>query len=142
MMAADPALHALLNESKDLVESPDFRLVQRLALDAGFVALRSGLRGVFGLPPLHADGSEPALPLPGASARFHELTAEEESMFFTSGAGKKVKLAQLFPVVARLSKLAFQGAPNEYVEAVTSVKELRAFSAVIYSSWPKAPVPS
>lgn len=132
----DGTLWSLLNESKDLVESPDFRLVQRMSLDGAFNVLRSEMRSSFQLPPLTPEGTEPSLPLLDAH-RFQELSTEEESMFFTSGAGRRVKLAQLFPAMARLSKLAFSASPNEYVEAVESVKELRAFSAVIYSSWPK-----
>lgn len=129
-------LWSLLNESKDLIESPDFRLVQRIAFDAGFTILRNEMRSSFHLPPLTSQGREPSVPLWGPH-RFQELTTEEESLIFTSGAGRKVKLAQLFPSLARGSKLAFHASPNQYVEAVERVKELRAFSAVIYSSWPK-----
>lgn len=137
LMEQDGSLWSLLNETRDLIESPDYRLVQRTCLDAAFNVLRNDVRSPFGLPPLAPDGTESELPTLGiGGSRFHELTAEEENMFFTSGAGRQVRLAQLLPLMAKLSKQAFYGSPNEYVAAITEVKELRAFSAVIYSSWP------
>lgn len=127
-------LPALLDETKDLIESHDFARILRLSLNRVFEVFENTLRPTFGVePPMttaEVDGllrQSTAAVAPDVS-RFQQLTDDGQ-------AGIRVRLASLFPAVARQSSAAINGVPNEYVEALTEIKELKAFSAVIYSSW-------
>jgi len=48
---------------------------------------------------------------------------------------RAVPLASLLPLIARQVHLIINGVPNEYVESLAMVKELQAFSAIVYSSF-------
>ncbi|KDN45615.1 Peroxin-3-domain-containing protein [Tilletiaria anomala UBC 951] len=119
-IASDAQLRSLLDETKDFIDSRDFRLVLRLSLDKAFAVFEDALKPAFGVvDEIVQEG-----------ARFQELNEDGEL-------GHKVRLAALFPTVAKQSQLAIHGVPNEYVEALAEIKELRALSAVIYSAWSK-----
>ena len=127
-------LPALLDETKDLIESHDFARILRLSLNRVFEVFENTLRPTFGVePPMttaEVDGllRQSTAALAPDVSRFQQLTDDGQ-------AGVRVRLASLFPAVARQSSAAINGVPNEYVEALTEIKELKAFSAVIYSSW-------
>lgn len=142
-----PQLGPLLDETKDLLESKDFSRILRLCFNRVFEIFEATLRPTFGVEPAmtsaEVDGllrqsSAVAAKALGDSItsngsisnrkRFQQLTDDEQ-------AGIRVRLASLFPAVARQSSAAINGVPNEYVEALTEIKELKAFSAIIYSSW-------
>jgi peroxin-3 len=142
-----PNLPTLLDETKDILESSDFSRILRLSLSRVFQVFEETLRPTFGVEPAmptnEVDGllrqsSAAAAAITGRSGsssalssnngRFQQLTDDGQ-------AGVRVRLASLFPAVARQSSTAINGVPNEYVEALTEIKELKAFSAVIYSSW-------
>lgn len=133
-------LPALLDETRDLVESNDFWRVLKLGLRESFEIFEHNLRPSFGL-----ESSQLGTPLqPITKASITELptsTAEQSLPIKMNGdhsfvqEGKSIRLASLFPVIARQSSLAINGFPNEYMDALNNVKELRAFCAVIYSSW-------
>lgn len=135
-------LPALLDETRDLVESNDFWRVLKLGLRESFEIFEHNLRPSFGL-----EASQPKAPLPPpAEASITELPPSTEpplppkingdhSNGDVQEEGKSIRLASLFPVIARQSSAAINGFPNEYLDALNNVKELRAFCAVIYSSW-------
>jgi peroxin-3 len=136
-----PQLPTLLDETKDLLESNDFSRILRLSLSRVFEVFEGTLRPTFGVEPamttnevdglLRQSSAAASAAIGGrqsSSGRFQQLTDDEQ-------AGVRVRLASLFPAVARQSSTAINGVPNEYVEALTEIKELKAFSAVIYSSW-------
>ncbi|PWN34465.1 uncharacterized protein FA14DRAFT_181083 [Meira miltonrushii] len=135
-------LPALLDETRDLVESNDFWRVLKLGLRESFGIFEHNLRPSFGL-----EASHPKAPLPPPpEASITELPPSADpplppkingghSTGDVQEEGKSIRLASLFPVVARQSSAAINGFPNEYMDALNNVKELRAFCAVIYSSW-------
>lgn len=131
-------LPALLDETRDIVESSDFWRVMRLGLRESFFVFEQNLRPSFGLDPISEKEEEKPLPeasimeLPASSIINGDL---QSSTIFSNQEGKSIRLASLFPIVARQSTQAIQGIPNEYVESIENVKELRAFCAVIYSAW-------
>lgn len=117
----DPTLCALVDETKDVIESSDFTRLLKLSLDVVFGIFEGTLRPTFGVEPKTTPSAE--------LVKIQEIREEEEVE------GRRIRLASLFPAVARQSQLAIHGVPNEYVDALSDIKELRAFSAVIYSSW-------
>lgn len=137
-----PQLGPLLDETKDLLESKDFSRILRLCLNRVFQVFEATLRPTFGVEPIMTSAEVDGLlrqssavaaralgdSTGSSSGRFQQLTEDEQ-------VGIRVRLASLFPAVARQSSAAINGVPNEYVEALTEIKELKAFSAVIYSSW-------
>lgn len=119
-------LRSLLDETKDIIESPDFLSLSKLCLDRVFEVFFNTMAPTFGLPP--STDLLNVTPLGEGGPRFQELPGE----------GRRIRLATLFPAVARQSQLAIHGVPNEYIESLADTKELRAFSAIIYSAWPQA----
>ena len=107
-IAADTHLRQLLDETKDFIDSRDFRIVLRLCLDRAFEVFRDALKPTFGIYPLDED-EEDEQQFAIAGSRFQELGPEGEI-------GRKVRLAALFPAVAKQSQLAIHGVPNEYVD--------------------------
>jgi peroxin-3 len=95
-LEADVQLRNLLDETKDFIDSRDFRSVLRLCLDRVFGIFEETMKPSFGI-----EDTE--------DVRFQELSEDGEI-------GRRVRLAALFPAVAKQSQLAIHGAPNEYVE--------------------------
>ncbi|PWN50283.1 hypothetical protein IE53DRAFT_387433 [Violaceomyces palustris] len=124
---SDAQLRALLDETKDTIESEDFSDVLRLCLDKVFDVFSNTMTSTFGIGPI-VDHGNPAGDAHALVPRFQELTSEGHE-------GRKVRLASLFPAVARQSQLAINGVPNPYIESLSEVRELRALSAIIYSAW-------
>lgn len=131
-------LPALLDETRDIVESNDFWRVLKLGLRESFDVLEHKLRPSFGLKALHTPHPPPS------EAQITELAPSTDpshlakmngSIQDSDQEGKSIRLASLFPAIARQSSAAIHGFPNEYMDALNNVKELRAFCAVIYSSW-------
>lgn len=121
----DAQLRALLDETKDFIDSPDFASVLRLCLDRVFVVFEHTMEPAFGIRP--STPSPPASNSAGGALghgglgmeqepdlvpRFQELRMDEQE-------GKRLRLASLFPAVARQGQLAVHGVPNEYVDVST-----------------------
>ncbi|KAK0545669.1 peroxin [Tilletia horrida] len=122
----DAQLQALLDESKDWIDSDDFERVLALSLERVFAVWESQLgENVFSSD----DGVEEVLRTQGVALDRERLVEE------FSRPPKKVRLAALLPAVNAQGKAAAQSVPNEYAEALAEVKELKALSALIYSSW-------
>ncbi|EPQ25809.1 uncharacterized protein PFL1_06676 [Pseudozyma flocculosa PF-1] len=131
-------LRLLLDETKDIIESSDFSTILHLCLDRVFDVFFTTMSPTFGLAPSTPvggglSGHDEAGTGTGMGARIREITADEAE---TLQKGRSVRLASLFPAVARQSQLAIHGVPNEYIESLSDSKELRAFSAIIYAAWP------
>lgn len=128
-LATNHKLRALLDETKDIIESKDFGTILALCIDRVFETFFDSLNPTFGIQKsgkLHSTIS--VEPLSALESRFQEITDEMQH-------GKRVRLASLFPLVSRQSQMAIRGVPNEYIEALADSKELRAFSAVLYAAW-------
>jgi len=104
-IGVEDTLQKLLDETSDLVDSPNAGLVVDRLLDAGCgVLLEQKLaQGAFGKTHAGDDGRE------------------------------KVKLANVLAVATRQAHLIANGIPNEYAEAMQNRQELRGFSALVYS---------
>ncbi|SPO31724.1 related to Peroxisomal assembly protein PEX3 [Ustilago trichophora] len=122
-------LRALLDETKDIIESQDFGTILALCIDRVFETFYESLNPTFGIQKTgKLDSTIQIEPLSALESRFQEITEEMQH-------GKRVRLASLFPLVSRQSQMAIRGVPNEYIEALADSKELRAFSAVLYAAW-------
>ncbi|CDR99029.1 related to Peroxisomal assembly protein PEX3 [Sporisorium scitamineum] len=128
-LATNHKLRALLDETKDIIESQDFGTVLSLCIDRVFDTFFDSLSPTFGIQKTgKLDSAIQVQPLSALESRFQEITEEVQH-------GKRVRLASLFPLVSRQSQLAIRGVPNEYIESLADSKELRAFSAVLYAAW-------
>ena len=101
------------------MNSPDFQQV-----------LKSCLNEVFAIFDHHAfvktllPNNEPMI------SSIREVTSAEASQLEE---GKKVILANLLPTISRQAHLVIAG--NEYLNAFAYIKELQAFSALIYTQY-------
>lgn len=118
-----PALRALLDETRDVLESRDFSRVLRLSLNRVFAELDEALRPAFGVPPPKPPGV-PSMTM----ERFKELDEENEEE------GKRVRLAALLPAVARQSQLILCAVPNTYAEVSVVWSTARLWQAVLMRS--------
>ncbi|KAJ5317476.1 hypothetical protein PENANT_c036G01359 [Penicillium antarcticum] len=120
-------LRHLLDETADLIESPSFSYVLTLLNNEGFSTLidqrcaNDAFKAPTAVPetaPMSFDSVATVIPL-------------------AANADRKTKLANLLAVMARQAHVIGNGthAPNEYLVAMDqNVRELEAFSAVVYSS--------
>lgn len=128
-LATNDKLRALLDETKDIIESQDFGTILSLCFDRVFETFFDSLCPTFGVQKSgRTDSTVQVEPLSALESRFQEITDEMQH-------GKRVRLASLFPLVSRQSQMAIRGVPNEYIEVLADAKELRAFSAVLYAAW-------
>ncbi|KAF1801920.1 Peroxin-3 [Mucor lusitanicus] len=112
-------LKKLLDETRDFIDSPDFNQVLGSCLDEVF-AIFDHHAFVTALLP----ANEPM------TSSIREVTAAEA---LTLEQGKRVSLANLLPTIGRQSHLVIAG--NEYLNAFAYIKELQAFSALIYTQY-------
>jgi peroxin-3 len=118
-------LRHLLDETADLIDSPSFSFVLTLLNNEGFSTL---------VDTKCANEAFKASPVPEAAPQSFDSMA---TVVPSSTAERKTKLANLLAVLARQAHVIGNGshAPNEYLAAMDqNVRELEAFSAVIYSS--------
>ncbi|KAF4762995.1 hypothetical protein N7455_010849 [Penicillium solitum] len=120
-------LRHLLDETADLIDSPSFSLVLTLLNNEGFSTLidQRCAADAFKAP---TSAPETALESFDSIATVMPLAANSE---------RKTKLANLLAVMTRQAHVIGNGAhpPNEYLVAMDqNVRELEAFSAVVYSS--------
>ncbi|KAI8995000.1 Peroxin-3 [Pilobolus umbonatus] len=113
------SLRRLLDETKDFIDSPDFHIV-----------LSACLNEVFSTFDHHAF-VKPLLPDVDPNApRIREISADEALKLEE---GKRATLANLLPNISRQAHLVIAG--NEYLNAFAYIKELQAFSAIIYTQY-------
>ncbi|RCH83075.1 peroxin, partial [Rhizopus stolonifer] len=104
----DGSLDRLLDETKDFIDSPDFNQVLKSCLDE-----------VFQVFDQHAFVSA--------------LLPQQDEMPHMDNNEKRVSLANLLPTIGRQAHLVIAG--NEYLNAFAYIKELQAFSALIYTHY-------
>ncbi|KAF9916911.1 peroxin [Lobosporangium transversale] len=116
----DSTLRNLLDETRDFIDSQDFTTVLKASLASIFARFNFALQPTFNpsLLSMPADAGAGNAPLPIPETQ-----------------GDAIPLASLLSVVTRQVHLIINGVPNEYVESLSMVKELQAFSAIIYSSF-------
>ncbi|KAK3826486.1 MAG: Peroxin-3 [Linnemannia elongata] len=120
-LVVDPVLRNLLDETRDFIDSPDFTTVLKSTLTTTFSRFNLALQPTFN-PFLLSP------PQSGSSAVIAEIEDDEDI-------DRAVPLVTLLPLIARQVHLIINGVPNEYVESLAMVKELQAFSAIVYSSF-------
>ncbi|KAF2114761.1 Peroxin-3 [Lophiotrema nucula] len=110
-----PSLRRLIDETSDLIDSPQFTHVLTLLLDAAFSHL---------VDVKLAQLSYKIPPTSASTARIQEIV----------GADAKAKVANSLAIFCRQAHSIGSGANNEYLTAIESVRDLEAFAAVVYSS--------
>lgn len=118
-------LRHLLDETADLIDSPSFSFVLTLLNNEGFSTL---------VDAKCANEAFKESPVTETAPQSFDSMA---TVVPPSTAERKTKLANLLAVLARQAHVIGNGshAPNEYLVAMDqNVRELEAFSAVIYSS--------
>ena len=114
-------LRRLLDETSDIIDSPPFSHVLTRLLDAAFSTL------------IDQRLSSQAFKVPVTTPPIRGAP-ETRITEVTNPAELKTKLANVLAVMTRQAHAVGNGVPNEYVDAVESVKELEALAAVVYSS--------
>lgn len=118
------SLRRLLDETSDLIDSPPFTHVLTLLLDAGFSTL------------VDAKLASQAYKVPAEPSS--APTAQITEIFDP----KPVKLPIVLAILTKQAHSIGNGVPNEYLQAMESVRDLEAFAAVVYSSnWENDMVP-
>ncbi|CAO3687847.1 unnamed protein product [Rhizopus microsporus] len=111
-------LRKLLDETKDYIDSSDFHQV-----------LNSCLNEVFAIFDHHAFVKSLLPDLEPTVPSIQEVSQEQEAQ----SQEKSLTLAKLLPIISRQAHLVIAG--NEYLNAFAYIKELQAFSAVIYTQY-------
>jgi peroxin-3 len=113
---ASPSLRRLVDETSDLIDSPPFAHVLTLLLDAAFEVL------------IDNKVASLAYKVPQTSA---SLSRIQEIV----GTDAKAKIANTLAVFCRQAhNIGSSNEGNEYLAAMSNVRDLEAFAAVVYSS--------
>ncbi|KAL5094476.1 hypothetical protein Trisim1_007060 [Trichoderma cf. simile WF8] len=110
------ALRRLLDETADLIESPAFSHVLTLILDSGFSLLVDKKL---------------------ATEAFEFSLDDAPTAVATTASLKRTRailLPKILSVLTRQAHVIGNGMPNEYLQEMETVRDLEAFSAVVYSS--------
>ncbi|OSD01028.1 hypothetical protein PYCCODRAFT_1436810 [Trametes coccinea BRFM310] len=108
--AHDPKFNAFLEETRTHLASGSFDHVLEVCLDKAMDVLSHGVeKHVFGS---HGD--------------------QDDAMM---GQEPKERLAAMLPGLARWCHLALEGLPNELVDTLADLREVSAFSAIIYTNY-------
>ncbi|KDQ56756.1 hypothetical protein JAAARDRAFT_36244 [Jaapia argillacea MUCL 33604] len=107
----DPTFVAILEETRETINSADFAVVLEGALDRAMEVLVQGLKGNV----------------------FVDSSASEE--FGVHGGEVKLRLAGMLPGLARWSHLAVHSLPNELVDSIAELRDTQALAAIIFSKF-------
>ncbi|KAF9179082.1 peroxin [Haplosporangium sp. Z 767] len=121
-LIVDPVLRNLLDETRDFIDSKDFSTVLSSTLATTFAQFNLAFQPTFN--PFFLSQSSRG----DSGAVIAEIEDEND-------VDRAVSLVTLLPLISRQVHLIINGVPNEYVESLSIVKELQAFSAIIYSSF-------
>ncbi|KAK4123190.1 Peroxin-3 [Parathielavia appendiculata] len=116
------SLRRLLDETADLIESPTFSHVLTQLLDAGFSLLLE--------QKLFAGILDATAPTTSSAASVDSAGAAGP----TGSISRAVLLPKILSVLTRQAHVIGHGMPNEYLQAMESVRDLEGFAAVVYSS--------
>ncbi|KAF8962530.1 peroxin [Entomortierella lignicola] len=119
-LVVDPVLRNLLDETRDFIDSEDFSTVLSSTLATTFARFSLSLQPTFNPYLLSGDGI--------SGSGIQEIENDED-------VDRSVSLASLLSLVAKQAHMIINGVPNEYAESLALVKELQAFSAIVYSSF-------
>ncbi|KAI8872115.1 Peroxin-3 [Ramicandelaber brevisporus] len=139
-------LAELVDETRDVLESSDFRLVRHRCLDAAFDTLVDTISSVFPAAPVPQ--KPPQIPEsarafgnaePVSETSIVEITPENEADLIKefeefSIPAPSLPLAQLLAHFTKEAHHVVNGHPNSYVDLATSLPETRAICAAIYAS--------
>ncbi|KAJ1558182.1 peroxin, partial [Cladochytrium tenue] len=114
----DPQLKRLLDETRDLLESPDFAAVLKASLDQSFELFTSQLRPAFFDDPVAA-----------------AATANDDARIVEIVPSKEMPLAAALPTVSKLVNAALNSDPNLFVDVLETLPELKALSVLVYTGW-------
>ncbi|KAJ3187669.1 peroxin [Gaertneriomyces sp. JEL0708] len=121
----DAELRGLLDETRDFLESEDFKKVVGKCLDEGFDILAKQLK-----PSFFAEETMKA------KSGIMELAEGDSGEAFTNEAkGKQILFAGVLPIVSRIVHNIVNGVPNVFVEVISTQPDLKAFSVVMYTGW-------
>ncbi|KAJ2787147.1 peroxin, partial [Coemansia helicoidea] len=129
-----PAFVRLLDQLRDVIESPDFLYVFNSSVDRLTAQLLEALQESFPepLPP-----PVPCQPLPptveGEAAPNLDAVVQEFEQFSTPPESRVV-IVQLLPRIAREGHQILNGVPNQYLENVSASREVQALSAAVYTA--------
>ncbi|KAK9451706.1 Peroxin-3 [Limtongia smithiae] len=133
-LAIAPRLEALLDEARDLIESPNAHSVTTTLLNESFAMLVQALQ-------LHYyfnlyDSVPTPSPLQ-SSTTAAEQNSSERFIELDDRAGTTVKLASLLAGIARQSREMTLGddSANQYLLGMNNLPEVSVFSAVVYSNY-------
>ncbi|KAJ1838068.1 peroxin [Coemansia sp. RSA 2708] len=128
-----PGLERLLDQLRDVVESPDFALVLASSVDRLTAQLLETLRESFP----DAAAPPPSRPLPptveGEAAPSLDAVVREFEEY-SAASESRVAVVQLLPRIAREGHQILNGVPNQYLENVSASREVQALSAAVYTA--------
>ncbi|RKP34749.1 Peroxin-3 [Dimargaris cristalligena] len=170
-MLTDPTLLHIVAETRDFLDSPDFRIVCGRCLDRTFAVLFDTLLQYFPAEPVAPQQQQQSLhhstssTAPSESLRPNAPSTSDLTASFQASATmptitttaasdisatqsvdlvqefenfssveSRLAVATIIPRVTREVHQILNGFPNNYLEVITAVPELQAFSAVIYTS--------
>jgi hypothetical protein len=119
----DEGLGKLLDETRDLFESEDFKSVLAVCLDSVFETVTKSL--------------EPMYVMVGFNKDRYIVDGSEEKGEAKIIEYRQLPLAKIVPVVSKLAGqiLGTGDDTNMFVESITERNELKAYSCVIYTSF-------
>ncbi|KAJ1966636.1 peroxin [Dispira parvispora] len=128
----DPAFQEILSETRDFLESEDFELVCARCLDRSFVVFFDTLHQFFPELPVPTPATSSVVKAEGGESTLTTDLVSEFEQF--NAVEPRLPLATLIPRVTREVHQILNGFPNQYLDAITSVPELQALSAIIYTT--------
>ncbi|KLJ06649.1 hypothetical protein EMPG_17861 [Blastomyces silverae] len=134
------SLRLLLDETSDLIDSPQFTQILTLLNNEAFSALidnKCAIEAFKSTTPAHQTPSAQEDQQQEPQNFSSSVTLTQTTYASTSTPGPKAKLATILAVIARQAHAIGNGTepPNDYLTAMEQgVRELEAFAAVVYSS--------
>ncbi|KAJ3104396.1 peroxin [Phlyctochytrium planicorne] len=120
----DDQLKKLLDETRDFLDSPDFPSVLTASFDQSFDILHQTLHPFFYEPKTESG----ITPITDAQAQQPLIPVDAEG-------GKIIKLAFAVGFVAQQTDLFIKSNPNVLVDALSTLPEVKGFSAIVYTGW-------
>ncbi|KAJ1902313.1 peroxin [Kickxella alabastrina] len=129
-----PVFTRLLDQLRDVIESPDFAFVFSSCIDRLTAQLLEALQESFPEP---LPAPAPRAPLPPtidgeAAPDLDDVVKEFEH--FSVPQESRVVVVQLLPRIAREGHQILNGVPNQYLENVSASREVQALSAAVYTA--------
>ncbi|KAJ1654842.1 peroxin [Dispira simplex] len=128
----DPSFQEILSKTRDFLESENFELVCARCLDWSFAVLFDTLHQFFPEhPPPTPATSSVTKPETKGSTFTMDLVSEFEQF---NAVEPRLPVVIFIPWITREVHQVLNGFPNQYLNAIASVPELQALSAIIYTT--------